>query len=177
MHPRIRAALVCDDVRAEANGGKNILIGVYGGEIIFGVKPAAHQCQLYLAFDVDRQPADIDIEVTFNRTNVHHMRVPPGWATANALIPLNLVVLEPKQLSARVRFNGGRWSTPVQWSVFFSPDHLTLPPEQAAVHEQLVADLAKQATDQYLAAPHQAQAMIEVLAEGKSPLGKRPRRK
>lgn len=48
--PKIRNALICDDVRQEVNG-KHFLIGVYSGDILVPEFPAALALSAYLEID------------------------------------------------------------------------------------------------------------------------------
>jgi hypothetical protein len=92
-------AIICDDIRRETNG-KDILIGVYSGEMILNQIPALMPIGLYIVFSaVELGPVDAKIELRSSKMigtleihievkQIHDERSPIAFAFAG--IPLQI---------------------------------------------------------------------------------------
>jgi hypothetical protein len=102
------------------------------------------QARLFISFETEGEPVDIDMEVAYNRVNVHKLSVPPGFSGANAVIPLSIIAMEEKDLVLRYRFNEGEWSDPIQWKVRFADNAIELPPENVDNIQAMLAEVLNQ---------------------------------
>ncbi|MER8388256.1 hypothetical protein NKH14_22545 [Mesorhizobium sp. M1380] len=63
MSAKVTAVVVADDVRREVSG-KDILIGVFGGDVLVPVLPSPVQVALWIQMDVKGKDVAIEIEMT-----------------------------------------------------------------------------------------------------------------
>src|SRR5687768_12771814 len=115
MHPRIRNAIFCDFVRHE-DTGKNILIGVYTGDVVLESVPALIPCTFWLDVVTPIQNTDLSFDLRIEWPG------PPGKIETNGsskvgahkslalTIPTQLAIDKEGQIRFSIRFAGGRWT-------------------------------------------------------------------
>ncbi|CAN7247355.1 hypothetical protein [Caulobacter sp. LjRoot300] len=131
MSLEIRVVALCDDVRAEISG-KHTLVGLYGDKVNVPSKPAVMQMKLFFNLGLTGEGSEIEIEVTFNRTNIHKASIPKGFSLFNATIPLAIFMIDDRPLIVRVREAGQEWGDSIKWDYNFEENAVELPEEQAA---------------------------------------------
>ena len=119
--PRVRGAILCDDVRTELNG-KHILIGIYGPEIGVQEIPGKAKFRLAVLVDVPRS-GDFDLKIrvldTSNRTAIEaNILMKTEKSGQNILIPGIEVGLDiQKSGSVIVQYFDGAWMSVGVWTL------------------------------------------------------------
>jgi len=153
MITRLRAAILCDDVRTEDNG-KNIFVGVYGNQIITGVRPAIIAGFLVLMLDADAEENKVDLRVSAitERTQTLMLKATGGLVTL--ITPLQIALVDEKPLRVAVRNEGSEtWLDCGEWQMTFAENAAEAPPEFAEQIYQWVAT-AKEELSQQSVAPN-----------------------
>ena len=134
-----RAIVLCDDIREEL-GGKHTIVGMLGNQIEVETNPAAISLKLLTNIELSNSGADIEIEVTFNTTNIHRASVPAGYSNFNGILPLKIFLIDEKPLIVRLREAGGKWFGPWKWEFKFNEKAVPLSEEHAkAIRDQVDA--------------------------------------
>ena len=110
-------ALICDDVRKEANG-KDILIGVYSGNISVKKVPANIMLSAWINLQIE-EPGEFNFEVRVidpsGRTIVDGkigLKAKEKHDTASISLPkFSIMAQSMGKLKVQIRKRGGRWQT------------------------------------------------------------------
>lgn len=138
-----RAIILCEDIREEV-GGKHTIVGMHGNRLQVSTRPAIIALKLLTNLTIDSTGSDVEIEVTFNRTNVHKASVPGGFTNFNGILPLTILMVEEKPLVVRIRESGAEWSAPWIWDFSFDENAVELPENEAAEIRRHVAAMPKE---------------------------------
>lgn len=129
MKINVRSALLCDDVRVEANG-KHILIGVYAGDILVTGLPATLSLIVWLEIAPGRNADQLAFEykVTLpgrakeRRGNINMML--DGEEHAFLIMRLSPFELTQEgRLTLALRAPGDRWAEVFVKRIRLAPDH------------------------------------------------------
>lgn len=120
---QVLAALICDDARREANG-KEILIGVYSGNVSVKQLPANITLSAWINLQV-KGPADYDFEVRVidpsGRTAVDGkfgLKAINEYDHTGTSLPKFPIYAEKEgTLKVQIRQSGGRWQTVIEKDV------------------------------------------------------------
>ena len=115
MRLKVHNAVVCDIVRTE-DTGKHILIGAYGGGILFDQFPAKFAPAFWLEIEPPHQN-EVDIQIKLEAplaskvgvlTVTLHLAEPKvGVLVVN---PTLIEIIKPGRLKLSMRLAGGRWT-------------------------------------------------------------------
>jgi hypothetical protein len=116
MSLEITSAILCDLVRTE-DTGKQILIGVYTGDVLFERFPAAFAPTFWIGFKPSIQNAEMEFELRIEAPGPNKPRINPFKLPIERQKTVLLVVsvekLEitgPGPLRFSIRLKGGRWT-------------------------------------------------------------------
>jgi hypothetical protein len=136
--PRVKPifALFCDDIRYE-NNGKQILIGVYTGDILISQIPAIISLAVWIAFErINDTTGELPVE--FRMINTQGNSLGYGSATlhltsdlhdgAIALPGLPLQLQQPDTLTFQLKQADDRWESIRSTHVRLAPTSATAPP-------------------------------------------------
>lgn len=139
-----RAIILCEDIREEV-GGKHTIVGMHGNRLQATTRPAVIALKLLTNLTIPNTGMDVEIEVTFNRTNIHKASIPAGYTNFNGILPLTILMVDEKPLVVRLREAGTEWSAPWAWDFEFQKDADELPEEEAAAIRRHVAAMPSEA--------------------------------
>lgn len=143
MIRRVRAAILCDDVRQEDNG-KGLLIGVYGRQLLAGQRPTMIGLNLQLAFDVDADQNEVELRMRALSERVQKLTLNAVRGYCTLSIGLNIALTEPRQLRVDIRNPEGAWLECGEWDLGFADNAEEAPLEFAeAVKEAAQRMLAE----------------------------------
>lgn len=124
----IRAAILCDLVRTE-NTGKQILVGVYTGNVVFSKNPARFSPWFWIDLVFPTQNSEFEVEFKIEAPDLEkpHTAVSKGHIEKqkNLIIAFSSPPLEIKQpgllkFSMRAK-KGGRWQKVIEKRLEFAP--------------------------------------------------------
>jgi hypothetical protein len=120
---RVQNALICDDVRREAETGKHILIGTYSGDIVLNGAVPAHMV-LGLYFELLVPPGRHEVELQLSGPGKGSgiikavIEQPAGERVATLIVPrLEIFMEKAGTFKVDIRAAGGRWQNVIKKSV------------------------------------------------------------
>lgn len=113
MSARIVSLIVCDDVRKEING-KDLLIGVYSGDVVVASYPAVIQAALWIEVEAETGAYDAECEIDLPSANPpirfgFHADVVESGTVVIAIGGLPFHFERDGELVVRWRLGAGDW--------------------------------------------------------------------
>ncbi|HEY8581195.1 MAG TPA: hypothetical protein VIL72_15005 [Beijerinckiaceae bacterium] len=129
--PTITACLLCDDVRKEING-KDILVGVYGGDVIAADFPAVLTLSLYVEIATGaggerRMRVRISHESSVRVEWSGALSLPPDQVVGVGVPAAPVTCPQPGELRIDVAFDDEDWSEVRRKRVLRGPDAALTP--------------------------------------------------